>query len=144
MRLTTRSNLAMRTLMFCAVNNGRTVRKQEVAQACNASGNHLGQVIMQLAQFGYVSTQRGRLGGFQLAVPAGEIIVGQVLRRFEAPVPLTTCMPGGEGDCPLACGCRLSGALTTALGAFYAELDKLTLDDLVTKNPVLDRLLLLH
>ncbi|MFZ1338666.1 MAG: Rrf2 family transcriptional regulator, partial [Paracoccaceae bacterium] len=35
MRLTTRNNLAMRTLMFCAVNPGRIVRRQEVAAACN-------------------------------------------------------------------------------------------------------------
>ena len=32
MRLTTRTNLAMRTLMFCAVNPGVTVRKQQVAE----------------------------------------------------------------------------------------------------------------
>ncbi|MDZ4134641.1 MAG: hypothetical protein U1D06_03475, partial [Paracoccaceae bacterium] len=41
MRLTTRTNLAMRTLMFCAVNDGRIVRKHEVAEACNATENHL-------------------------------------------------------------------------------------------------------
>ena len=32
MRLTTRTNLAMRTLMFCAVNPDRVVRKAEIAQ----------------------------------------------------------------------------------------------------------------
>ncbi|SEM83352.1 hypothetical protein SAMN05216227_100359 [Pseudorhodobacter antarcticus] len=36
MRLTLRTNLALRTLMFCAVNGGRTLRKREVAQACGA------------------------------------------------------------------------------------------------------------
>jgi len=44
MRLTMRTNLAMRTLMFCAVNPGRTVRKAEIASYCNASENHLGLV----------------------------------------------------------------------------------------------------
>ncbi len=50
MRLTTRTNLAMRTLMFCAVNPGRIVRKHEVAEACGASENHLAQVIHLLAR----------------------------------------------------------------------------------------------
>jgi Rrf2 family transcriptional regulator, nitric oxide-sensitive transcriptional repressor len=52
MRLTTRTNLAMRTLMFCAANPGRIVRKSEVATACNASENHLAQVIHLLARAG--------------------------------------------------------------------------------------------
>lgn len=59
MRLTTRTNLAMRTLMFCAVNPDRTVRKHEIAEACNASENHLAQVVNTLAQRGFVDTQRG-------------------------------------------------------------------------------------
>ena len=63
MRLTLRSNLAMRTLMHCAVNSGRTVRKTDIARACGASENHLGLVILHLAQAGYVETVRGRNGG---------------------------------------------------------------------------------
>ena len=45
MRLTIRTNLAMRTLMVCATNPEETVRKSEVAELCNASENHLGQVV---------------------------------------------------------------------------------------------------
>ena len=67
MRLTTRTNLAMRTLMFCAVNPGQIVRKHEVATACGASENHLAQVIHLLARKGYIKTQRGRSGGLMLA-----------------------------------------------------------------------------
>ena len=39
MRLTVRTNLAMRALMFCAINADRTVRKAEIAAACNSSEN---------------------------------------------------------------------------------------------------------
>ena len=38
MRLTTRTNLALRTLMVCAVNPDRIIRKSDVAEAINASG----------------------------------------------------------------------------------------------------------
>ena len=66
MRLTIRTNLAMRTLMFCCVNADRIVRKHEVAAICNASENHLAQVINTLAQRGFINTQRGRAGGLRL------------------------------------------------------------------------------
>lgn len=141
MRLTTRTNLAMQTLMFCAVNAGRTVRKSEVAAACNASENHLAQVIHQLAQLGYLHTMRGRSGGLQLGQPTAQIKVGAVVRAFESGVPFTECMTGGEGNCPLVCACRLKCALSRALEAFYSVLDPLSLADLVDDNQGLKRLL---
>lgn len=141
MRLTTRTNLAMRTLMFCAVNAGRIVRKSEVAMACNASENHLAQVIHRLAQLGYLNTARGRTGGLQLGRPAHLIKVGDVIRTFESGVPFTECMTGGEDTCPLVAACRLKCALARALEAFYSALDPLTLADLVDDNDGLSRLL---
>ncbi len=91
MRLTTRTNLAMRTLMFCAINEGRVVRKAEVAAACNASENHLAQVIHGLAQKGFLRTVRGRCGGLALGRPAEKIVVGDVFRTFESNLPFTEC-----------------------------------------------------
>lgn len=141
MRLTTRTNLAMRTLMFCAANPGRIVRKQEVAAACNASENHLAQIIHLLAQQGYLRTLRGRAGGLTLARPPEAIHVGEVFRSFEAGLPLTECFAGGENTCPLVGACRLKCVLADALAAFYAQLDRVSLADLVMGNRELTDLL---
>ncbi len=141
MRLTTRTNLAMRTLMFCAVNPGRVVRKAEVAAACNASENHLAQVIHLLAQKGFLHTVRGRAGGLMLGHPPEQIRVGEVFRTFESSLPFTECFAGGENSCPLAGCCRLKCALAEAVEAFYASLDKLRLSDMVVGNCELETLL---
>lgn len=134
MRLTTRTDLAMRTLMYCAVNPARIVRKHEVAEACAASENHLAQVIHLLAQKGFLRTIRGRSGGLMLGRAATEITVGQVFRDFEAVLPFTECSGGHENCCPLAGACRLKCVLSDALAAFYAELDRVTLAELVSGN----------
>ena len=141
MRLTTRTNLAMRTLMFCAVNPGRTVRKSEVAEACHASENHLAQVIHLLAQKKYLHTVRGRAGGLILGRAPEAITVGEVFRSFESVLPFTDCSEGAANSCPLVSACRLRCLITDALGAFYAELDRVTLADLVTGNDDLHALL---
>lgn len=141
MRLTMRTNLAMRTLMFCAVNEGRTVRKHEVAEQCNASENHLAQVINTLAQLGYVDTVRGRNGGLRLGRPADLIRVGEVARVFETPVPFAECFDPETNTCPLFGNCRLQTALKAALEAFYASLDQVNLADLVEGNDGLHLLL---
>jgi len=141
MRLTIRTNLAMRTLMFCAVNAGRTVRKHEVAEACNASENHLAQVIHLLAQKKFLRTVRGRSGGLTLGRPAETITVGEVFREFESVLPFTECSEGAENRCPLVGACRLKCVLDDALRAFYAELDRVSVADLVTGNCELQTLL---
>lgn len=141
MRLTTRTNLAMRTLMFCAVNDGRVVRKHEVAEACNASENHLAQVIHLLAQKGFLRTVRGRAGGLTLGRPMDSIRVGDVFRTFESSLPFTECFEGGENSCPLVSCCRLKCVLAEAVEAFYGTLDKYSLRDMVEGNGALVGLL---
>lgn len=141
MRLTVRTNLAMRTLMFCAVNDGQTVQKRQVASCCNASEAHLGVVINQLSHSGFVETIRGRKGGIRLACAPSEVRVGSVFRIFEAGTPFTECFDGAENQCPIVDACRLRNALGKALDAFYAALDDITLQDLVEDNIPLEHLL---
>ncbi len=141
MRLTIRTNLATRVLMCCAVNAGRTLRSADIAEACNASGNHLAQVIHQLQVQGFVATQRGRSGGLQLARPASEISIGRVFRLFESGVPFAECFAPDTNTCPLVSSCRLRSFIARAVEAFYAELDQVTLQDLVQGNCGLEGLL---
>jgi len=141
MRVTKRTNIAMRLLMFCAANEGRLVTKADVAKRCNASENHLAQVIHQLALLDYLRTQRGRNGGFSLARPAHQISVGDVFRDIEGPVPLAECFADADQSCPLASACLLRPAMAAAASAFYEALDPIVLSDLVDGNAPLQAIL---
>lgn len=140
MRLTTRTNLALRTLMVCAVNPDRIVRKSDVAVAINASENHLAQVVNQLGQSGFITTMRGRHGGFTLARPAEQISVGDVFRTFESDLPFIECF-SADNTCPLKGVCRMASHLKRAVEAFYASLDPLMLGELVECNDGLEAIL---
>jgi len=141
MRITKRTNLAMRVLMFCAVNPDRIINKAQIASCCNASENHLGHVVNQLGQFGYLDTLRGRRGGVKLAKKPHEISIGEVFRKFEADVPVAECFSGGDNTCPLAPVCRLREHISCAVKAFYDHLDGVMLDTLVDGNTGLNELL---
>lgn len=142
MRLTTRTNLALRTLMVCAVNPDKIVRKSDVATALDASENHLAQVVNQLGQTGFITTLRGRHGGFVLARPASEISVGTVFRTFEADLPFMECF-SPNNTCPLKDVCRMSNHLLRAIEAFYASLDPVSLADLTDCNQGMETILML-
>ncbi len=144
MRITKRTNLAMRVLMFCAVNPDRNVTKAQIARGVNSSENHLGHVINQLGQFGYLTTVRGRCGGVRLARPMSQISIGEVFRRFESDVPVAECFSGAENTCPLAPVCRLRDGIRCAVEAFYNHLDGITLSQLVRANDGLAELLEQH
>lgn len=137
MRLTMRTNLAMRTLMHCATRFPESLRTADVAAACNASFHHIAQVVNQLESDGFLHTTRGRGGGIALARNAQEITVGRVVRLFEFDTPFAECMDADRNTCPLTDACRLRGVLCEALGAFYATLDGYTLADLIDGNDAL-------
>lgn len=138
MRLTLRTNLAMRTLMHCAMRYPESLRTADVASACNASFHHVAQVVNQLESEGYLKTTRGRGGGIILSMPAQDIVIGKVFRLFEAELPFAECMDQGRNTCPLTGACRLKGMLCEALGAFYATLDRYTVRDLIDDNAGLE------
>jgi Rrf2 family nitric oxide-sensitive transcriptional repressor len=122
MHITTRSLLAVRTLLTCAAEPGRQFRKHEIAALLDASENHLAQVVHQLGRKGFLATQRGRSGGLRLARPPAEITIGDVLRDFEQCLPLVADCNG-----PLAL------TFTSAEDAFYRQLDGVTLASLATR-----------
>lgn len=141
MRLTVRTNLAARALMACAANPGQILRTQDIAERCNASVNHMFQVVNALQEHGFLETIRGRSGGVRLARAPERISMGAMFRLLEGGVPFTDCFEGGAGTCPLQGSCRLAGFLHRALEAFYHELDMVTLADLVKGNCGLETLL---
>lgn len=141
MRITKRSNLALRVLMFCGVNDRRLVTKHDIAGKCNSSENHLGQVVNQLAQAGFLDTVRGRGGGIRLGRAPKDIQIGEVFRLMEAKKMVSECFADVDNTCPLVSACRLKAAITAAVDAFYGKLDEVTLDDLIEDNSELEQIL---
>lgn len=141
MRVATRTNLAVRVLMFCAVHSERLVKTAEIAAICNCSAHHVAHVVQRLQASDAIETTRGRAGGIRLARPTSGISVGAVVRLFEDEIPLAECFNPVSNTCPLVAGCRLRSYLTRALEAFYHELDMVTLEDLVRGNCGLAELL---
>lgn len=141
MRLTTRTNLATRVLMSCAVNDGVILRSADIAQRTNASLNHLLQVVNILQEQGFIETLRGRTGGLRLARAPAQISMGDVFRVFEGRIAFAECFDLDTNTCPLHSACRLRGFLARAVEAFFHEMDLVTLADLVTGNCGLEALL---
>lgn len=142
MRLTSYSDYSLRLLMYAAVRHGELVTIQEVADAYSISKNHLMKVAFELGRKGYLETVRGRNGGLRLARAPGKIRVGDVVREMEGDFTMVECFDPKTNKCAISGPCRLHGALSRALKAYFAVLDEYTLADLAVQHPVLARILL--
>ncbi len=132
MRLTDRTDYALRVLMFLAASQRRyTVR--EMAEAFRVSANHLTKAVQQLQRLGWVATTPGRGGGVQLAVELDQLRVGDVVRAIEPDLNIVECFRA-EGDCPFDGSCRLSSVVREARTAFISTLDRVTLLDLIDRQ----------
>ena len=141
MKLTFYSDYSLRLLMYVSVKRDGLVTIQEVADAYGISKNHLMKVAFELGRKGFVETVRGRGGGLRLARPPEKIGVGEVVRAMEQDFTMVECFDPKTNQCVITGPCRLRGALSRALKAYFAVLDEYTLADLAGQNPVLARVL---
>jgi len=127
MRLTAFTDFGLRALMRLAGEPNRSFSTNEIASEFGISRNHLTKVVRDLADGGFVVTQRGSGGGFRLARPAQSITLGDVVRTLEQRYALVECFRTDGGTCVLSPRCRLKSRLAAAREAFMRELDGTTL-----------------
>lgn len=129
MQLTIYTDYSLRVLLFLARNPDATSTITEVANFYKISRNHLVKVVHQLAQLGYIKSLRGKNGGIQLARPANEINIAEVVKKTEKTFTLVECFDEVKNQCAITGYCKLKGILTQALDAYLAELAKYTIAD---------------
>lgn len=134
MRLTIRTDYALRLLMYVGQHPDRLCTIAEVAGVHGISEAHLMKVTHELSLGGWLETVRGKGGGIRLALPPQRINVGAVVRGVEPDFFLVECLTGDE-RCILTGYCRLTGVINGALRSFLKHLDQYTLADLMANSP---------
>ncbi|HEY6023014.1 MAG TPA: Rrf2 family transcriptional regulator [Pseudolabrys sp.] len=127
MRLTVFTDFGLRALMRLAGEPTRSFSTNEIAAEFRISRHHLTKVVRDLAEGGFVITQRGAGGGFRLARSPRSITLGEVVRTLEQGHATVECFRADGGACVLTPRCRLKPKLAAAREAFMRELDATTL-----------------
>ena len=134
MKLTRQSSYAIRTLIYCAVNEPGLSRIADIAKAHAISELFLFKLIKPLVENGLLQTVRGRHGGIKLGRPASDITLLDTIRLTEENFAMAECFEGGDISCPLVDSCDVNSALREALGAFFEVLESKTIADLANKR----------
>jgi Rrf2 family nitric oxide-sensitive transcriptional repressor len=130
MRLTRQSEIAIAVLTTCARAGRKTVRTMEAAEAAATTKDHAAQVVNDLVHEGFLKTMRGRQGGIALAVPATEILLGDVLRRMQP--DLVRHAEIRESDELEVASIAFAAIVGAAEATFLTFMDRFTVADLVS------------
>ena len=129
MRLALHTDFALRTLMFLAGHDGRA-SIAEIAEFFGISRDHLAKVAQRLSREGFIRSQRGIGGGLELARPADQISIGEVVERLEGSMHLLDCVVM-DNICRIQPGCRLRSVLAEAERIQTEYLQSVRLSDVV-------------
>jgi Rrf2 family nitric oxide-sensitive transcriptional repressor len=130
LRINAFSDVSLRLLMLLsATSELQTTR--ELAELVDTPYNHVSKAVLRLRQMGMLVAVRGRSGGVRISDEGLQATVGGVLRLLDDRADVAAC-ESDSGDCPLAHGCGLRGALNQAREAFYASLDTVTIASLAS------------
>jgi len=107
-KLSTRARYALRMMVDIAKRPGPDpVTLREIAENTAISKPYLDQVAVGLKTSALIRSMRGRAGGYQLARPADEISVRQIIEAAIGPINVVDCVMRPEicdrSDC---CECR--------------------------------------
>jgi Rrf2 family nitric oxide-sensitive transcriptional repressor len=144
MKLTAFTDYSLRVLMYLAADTSRRVTISEIATSFGVSENHLVKVVHFLGKQGWIETVRGKGGGLMLAKPPSQVNVGRVVRDTEGAAVPAECFAEDGGRCVIDGCCQLKGVLAEAVRAFYAVLDRYTLEDLANNRQVLGKVLFMR
>jgi Rrf2 family transcriptional regulator, nitric oxide-sensitive transcriptional repressor len=134
MKLSMFTDYSLRVLMYAAVHEEELITTQQVGTYFGISYNHLVKVVHRLSTAGYLEVQKGRNGGFRLAMPPGEIRVGAVVRDVEPDFNFVECHAKDTNRCVVTPFCRLKRVIDTGMSAFMESLDRTTIEELVVND----------
>lgn len=90
--LSQKTRYAIRAMQHLADRYGEgPVRLAEIAAAQKIPANFLTTILSELSRFGIVASQRGKDGGYRLAIPPIDITYGDLIRVMRGSLALVPC-----------------------------------------------------
>jgi Rrf2 family protein len=115
--------------MVLVARAGETINVQKIAEVTGSSRHHVAKVMQRLVKEGFLLSNRGPSGGFQLNVEPKDITLLQIYEAIEGQVKVVDC-PHERPVCPFG-KCILGTVVIQMTTIFRDHLSKNTLADLL-------------
>ncbi len=104
-----------------------------IAERQGVSDSYLEQLMAALRKAGLVNSIRGHMGGYELAMPPDQIVVGDIIRSLEGPISPMDCVGENAVPCERERECVTRYLWKELKDSIEGVLDNTTLQDLCDK-----------
>lgn len=138
--LSQKTRYAIRALQHLADKTGQgPVQLADIAEAQNIPAKFLTVILSEMSREGLVVSQRGRDGGYQLALAPVDIRYGDIIRLTRGSLALVPCASRYAHEkcknCLEEADCRLRSLMLKVRDETAAVLDRMTLADPIALEP---------
>lgn len=133
LEITRKADLATRALLELAGARHR-LKGAELAERLGASGGFLAQAMTPLVTRGWVRSEPGPTGGYELVADLGRVSVLEVIEAVEGPIDVGQCVLESRA-CASGVPCALHQPWSKARTLLLAELGSSHLGDLLSARP---------
>jgi Rrf2 family transcriptional regulator, cysteine metabolism repressor len=141
MNFTAKEDYGIRAVVDIAIHrSGAPIQAREIASRQGIPEQFLEQVLAALRRAGVVRSIRGAAGGYDLAKPAHQTTVGEILRALSGPVVPIQCVNEDEfNKCEAQGSCTVSFFWCKLKDAILGVVDGTTVQDMVDQQSDLQR-----
>ena len=132
MKVSTKGRYALRVMIDLAQHQGDGfISLKEVAQRQGISMKYLEMIVGILNRAGFVTSLRGKSGGYMLTRDAKEYTVGAILKLTEGSMAPVSCLENGSITCDRAEACVTLPLWKGLDNVIDRYLESITLQDMV-------------
>ncbi len=91
---------------------GDVAAAREIAEHYNIPPEILGKVLQSLKRARLLRSVQGAHGGYRLARPLANIVIGEVMEALDGPIQIATCVCYGDTECDQIRSCNIKSLLT--------------------------------
>jgi Rrf2 family protein len=134
MQLNISTDYAIRSLL-CLALEGKPLSAGEIANRVKIPQPYLISIMAKLKKAGLVSSYRGKVGGYHLAIRPSEIPLWKIINVMEQTTQVAHCLENGSAcSCFDPAHCPIRGAYYAAQNNMEDVFRRVTLEDL--KNDI--------
>ena len=138
--LSMKAKYALRALCALAQRPEKLLPARAIAAEARIPEKFLESILVDLRNAGFVHSRRGLLGGHTLARPAGEVMVGDIIRAIDGPIAPLRCASVTAyrpcEDCADPNRCALRDLMADVREAMSEVLDRRSLAWLAERSAV--------
>jgi FeS assembly SUF system regulator len=129
-RLSKLTDYAVVMLSYMAVRETEVYTTGRLAERSAVPEPTAAKILKQLVRGGILKSQRGSAGGYELARPASQVTVAEIIVALDGPIALTACVEGSSDHCGVESLCSMRGNWNQVNRAIRSALEEISLADM--------------